>query len=93
MFAGFLGSILFLLILTAISNFEMIAFGKHFQSKYTEGMWQPLTRFYRTHSPFDYRMLSSGYQLDCDPLCRWSGSPSGSHYLVRTIPQLIAFVL
>ncbi|XP_054155629.1 protein KRTCAP2 homolog [Oppia nitens] len=33
---GFLGSLLFLLILTAISNLEMTLFGKHFQSKLTE---------------------------------------------------------
>lgn len=38
-FAGFLGSIIFLLLLTTISNFEMITFGKHFQSKYTEGLY------------------------------------------------------
>ena len=37
-FAGYLGSMLFLLVLTAISNLEMTLFGKHFQSKLTEGM-------------------------------------------------------
>ncbi|CAG2168357.1 unnamed protein product [Oppiella nova] len=35
-FAGYLGSMLFLLILTAISNLEMSLFGKHFQSKLWE---------------------------------------------------------
>ena len=40
MLTGFLGSINFLLILTAISSFEMASFGKHFQSKVLEGMWQ-----------------------------------------------------
>ncbi len=37
-FAGYLGSIVFILILTAISNLEMTFFGKHFQSKITEGI-------------------------------------------------------
>ena len=36
-FTGFLGSLLFLFILTAISNFEMAAFGPHFQAKFKEG--------------------------------------------------------
>ncbi|CAG2116737.1 unnamed protein product [Medioppia subpectinata] len=35
-FAGYLASVLFLLVLTAISNLEMSLFGKHFQSKLTE---------------------------------------------------------
>lgn len=36
-FTGFLGSVLFLFILTAISNFEMATFGNHFQAKFKEG--------------------------------------------------------
>ncbi|KAK2181238.1 hypothetical protein NP493_405g03020 [Ridgeia piscesae] len=30
---GFLGSILFILIITAVSNFEMVVFGRNFQTK------------------------------------------------------------
>lgn len=35
--AGYLGSLIFLLLLTAISNLEMSLFGKHFQAKIAEG--------------------------------------------------------
>ena len=37
LFTGYLGSIVFMLTLTSINNFEMASFGKQFQSKYTEG--------------------------------------------------------
>lgn len=36
LFTGYLGSIVFMLTLTSINNFEMASFGKQFQSKYTE---------------------------------------------------------
>lgn len=39
LFAGYLGSLIFMLILTFISNLEMSMFGKQFQSKYTEGLF------------------------------------------------------
>jgi protein KRTCAP2 homolog len=35
---GYLGSLVFIFILTAISNLEMSLFGKHFQSKIFEGI-------------------------------------------------------
>ncbi|RWS15019.1 protein KRTCAP2-like protein, partial [Dinothrombium tinctorium] len=34
---GYLGSLVFIFLLTAISNLEMSLFGKHFQAKFVEG--------------------------------------------------------
>ncbi|KAI7688107.1 Protein KRTCAP2 -like protein [Sarcoptes scabiei] len=34
--AGYLGSLIFMLVLTSINNFEASMFGKHFQAKYFE---------------------------------------------------------
>lgn len=39
LFAGYLGSLIFIFILTAINNLQMSLFGKHYQSKYTEGIF------------------------------------------------------
>nr|XP_027194824.1 keratinocyte-associated protein 2-like [Dermatophagoides pteronyssinus] len=36
LFAGYLGSLIFIFILTAVNNVQMSLFGKHYQSKYTE---------------------------------------------------------
>ncbi|KAH9425938.1 hypothetical protein DERP_014508 [Dermatophagoides pteronyssinus] len=36
LFAGYLGSLIFIFILTAVNNLQMSLFGKHYQSKYTE---------------------------------------------------------
>ena len=36
--AGYLGSLIFIFILTSINNLEMSLFGANFQSKYMEGI-------------------------------------------------------